>query len=251
VHRSYRAPWPGKDRRQQTERLVRLANHQFVEIQMNARQSPPANRPPGSPRQLSSRPSSIPESSALQGLGHLRDAVQADDRQRAMHLVNMGAAELELGDVAGLVKAESLFRQRSSARSISPLTQVRGPKSNSVAAFIVSRDHIGQSTLKPATEPFSSEASAVSSSTASAVRCVPAVVCSVTLQDVLHQTRHLGRRVSLVLRRGGNALNEVGQVARHLTDFGQCLTGRVGQLGPFNHTRVDCSMAETASWVSV
>ena len=44
----------------------------------------------------------------------------------------------------------------------------------------LSRSPSGQSTLKPATEPLSSDASAVNSSTASAVRCVPAVVCSVT-----------------------------------------------------------------------
>ena len=97
----------GKIDRQQTEWLIRFANHQFVEIQMNARQCFRHDRQ----GRLVSQQSAFlqPGKQRFQGFSHLSDAVQPDDRQRAMHLVNMGAAEFELGGVRpGLVKAKSL-----------------------------------------------------------------------------------------------------------------------------------------------
>ena len=112
----------------------------------------------------------------FEGFGEFGDAAQADDIKCAMHLVNVGAAELELGDFAIFFK----FIEGSASALQGLIDFTLDPGERADVEFCCCAHVRPQSTLKPATEPFSSEARPDSSSTASAVRCVPAVVCSVT-----------------------------------------------------------------------
>src|SRR5574343_1150212 len=101
---------------------------------------------------------------------------------------------------------------RSSARSISPLTQVSGPKSNSVAAFIISRDQYPSVHLEAGnrTLQFGSQCGQLIDRLGGTLRTGGRLFRHV--ENVLHQTRHLGGRIGLVLRRRRNALDEVGKI---------------------------------------
>src|SRR5574343_1681889 len=93
---------------------------------------------------------------------------------------------------------------RSSARSISPLTQVRGPKSNSVAAFIVSRDRYSSIHLEAGdgTLEFGSQCGQFIDGLGGALRTGRGLFGNV--QDFLHHIRHLASGIRLALRRAGN-----------------------------------------------
>ena len=95
--------------RHQAQRLIGLAGHQFVEISPHSSHRPANSGNRGIIERGTTFLKCIEQ--GFQRLGHLRDAVQANDRQGTMHLVHMRAAKLELGDIRlGNVLAKGRFR---------------------------------------------------------------------------------------------------------------------------------------------
>lgn len=96
-----------------------------------------------------------------------------------MRLVNVGAGKFEMRDVPAACILGQGFGGALEGQVYLCLDPGEWPQIEFACRVHVVSCLLAQATLKPATEPFSSLARAVSSSTASAVRCVPAVVCSV------------------------------------------------------------------------
>jgi hypothetical protein len=193
-------------------------------------------------------------SSFLYGIGEFGDAVKADDGQRAIGLVHAGARLLQV--VAGRIAAWAarLSPARSSARSISPLTQDSGPMSRSMLIESCSRRRgscIFDHTLKPETEPFSSTASSVSSPIDTAVSCVLVGRLAGNAQNVLHRVRPPWWRCRPAPACRWRSLQSAAQGPATRWRFRSAPGRRHPTAWRLPPRPASNSMAATASWVSV